>query len=88
MRRPKYKELYKGPHRLRQYEGSSVVKVTLRDCGTYNVPGTLSADTAFALCAHAWLAHEARLEREDDDTPAALRTCATLAEVNTRRIAL
>lgn len=85
MKRPKYKELWKGPHRLRQYEGASVVKVTLRDAGTYSVLGTLSADTAFALVARAWLAHAARLEAEDADTPLALRSCATLREVNERR---
>lgn len=88
MKRPQFKELWKGPHRLRQYEGANVVKVTLRDAGTYSVPGTLSADTAFALVARAWRAHFARLEAEDADTPPALRTCATLAEVNMRRIAL
>ena len=83
--RPKYKELWKGPHRLRQYVGSSVVKVTLRDLGTYTVLGTLSADSAFSLCAAAWKAHSERLEREAEATPSALRNCATLAEVNARR---
>jgi predicted outer membrane lipoprotein len=84
-KRPKYKELWKGPHRLRQYVGSNVVKVTLRDLGTYTVLGSLSADSAFSLCAAAWLEHADRLERESEATPPTFRDCPTLAEVNARR---
>lgn len=81
----KYKELYCGPHRLRQYVGSSVVKVTLRDAGTYETCGPLTADTAFRHVSAAWRAHASRLEAEDTSTPEALRNCVTLAEVNARR---
>lgn len=86
MSRVKYKELWKGPHRLRQYAGSAVVHVTLSEHrGTYITIGPLSAETAFKHVAQAWTKYLDAREHDEIETPATLRSCATLAEVNARR---